>query len=600
MEYEITEQRRAYLDARGFTILTACPGSGKTTSIVYKLKTLIEENRIQNTNGVGVLCLSFTNNACEEIKSKFKEMHGASIGYPNEIRTIDSFITQFVVLKYWYLIKGLSKPKIINEEEILHNLFFHKYNGRYCLSYSLRDFNDLAYRYPPENIECIGDNLFKVDNKIVNRNENLRLFKYCEAIFKYRLKNGMINSNDAMFIATSVLQNHSSITSSLANRFPYIILDEAQDTSKHQFTIIEFLKKAGVKNIELVGDVNQSVYEWRNAKPEIFQQYTIKPGWTSLSFTENRRSVQRIIDLYSRLKPVGYANIVSHNVVDDNIKIEIIRYDNGQEKTAFDRFSYLCDTHELKSKLVLVRGKSDLSRLTTFRTSIEPWKSKIPSRIIEVELLYGQKKIKEALDKLGWICAFLIFGDEHFSDVKKFIQENGNTIGFNTMLLELLKSLPSLSLSFNSWDVQTRQLLKDKLDLPNDLNFEFKQKMPGQKMNELRNEPVESYFGQIEDSIVTAQTIHSAKGASVDAVLLYLHERSGAQVISFNDIPDNANGLVEIKEKHRLIYVACSRAKQLLAIAVPSSITEEQIRRKLNGLDFNVSSNGIQAEMQFE
>ena len=34
MEYDVTHQRQAYLDARGYTILTACPGSGKTTSIV--------------------------------------------------------------------------------------------------------------------------------------------------------------------------------------------------------------------------------------------------------------------------------------------------------------------------------------------------------------------------------------------------------------------------------------------------------------------------------------------------------------------------------------------------------------------------------------
>ena len=40
MEYDVTPQRQAYLDARGYTILTACPGSGKTTSIVNKLLTV--------------------------------------------------------------------------------------------------------------------------------------------------------------------------------------------------------------------------------------------------------------------------------------------------------------------------------------------------------------------------------------------------------------------------------------------------------------------------------------------------------------------------------------------------------------------------------
>lgn len=596
MEYDITEQRRAYLDARGFTILTACPGSGKTTSIVYKLKSLIEECRTNYTNGVGVLCMSFTNKACDEIISKYRDMHGTSIDYPNEVRTIDSFATQYVVLKYWYLIKGLSKPRIINEDEILHNLFFHKYKGRECLVYDLKDYNDLAYHYPPENLEYIGDNVFKIGNKTIERNEH-RLFNYCLEIFKYKLKHGVINSNDAMLIATSILKNHSSIVKSLANRFPYIILDEAQDTSKHQFDILELLKSAGVKNIELIGDVNQSVYEWRNARPQVFQQYCRKEGWTSLNLMENRRSVQRIIDLYSRFKPVGCPNIVSYGVEDNNIKIEIIRHDIGQERTAFDIFTTICNTHNLKSRLVLVRGKSDLTKLAAFRTKIEPWKSKIPYRIIEVELLYTQNMIKEAMDKMAWICAYLIYGDGYFAEMKKYVQERNNTVEFNIMLLQLMKLLPSLSLSFNNWDGKTRQLLKDALKLSKIPDFEFKQRMTGYNMSSLLEQPINSYFGQVKDNVVTAQTIHSAKGASVDAVLLYLHNQSGAQVISFNDIPDNSNGLLEIKEKHRLIYVACSRAKQLLAIAIPSSITEEQIRRKMKGLDVHISSQGVQMSL---
>ena len=599
MVYEITEQRRKYLDARGFTILTACPGSGKTTSIVYKLKALVEECRRNNTNGTGVLCLSFTNKACDEIIAKYKEIHGTSISYPNEVRTIDSFITQYVVLKYWYLVEGLSKPKIINEDEILHNLFFHKHKGKECLPYFLREYNDLAYRYSPENVDYIGNNLFKIKNKIV-RKDDVRLFNYCKVIFNLRLTHGVLKSNDAMLIATSILSKHFIIAKSLANRFSYIILDEAQDTSEQQFKIIELLKEAGISNIELVGDVNQSVYEWRNAKPKVFLQYTEKDGWNHLNLMENRRSVQRIIDLYSRLKPIGYPNISSYGVDDANIQIEIIRYDNRQEKAAFDRFNEICNSYDLKSRLVLVRGKSDLTKLAAYKTNIEPWKSKLPYRIIEVKLLYTQNKIKEALDKMGWICAYLIYGDGHFHEMKKYIQERSDTIDFNIMLLQLLQSLPSLSLSFNRWDEDTRNLLKGALNLTDDISFEFKMRMPGLNMSNLRNESVDTYFGQVVENVVTAQTIHSAKGASVDAVLLYLHNESGAQVISFNDIPDNSHGMVDIKEKHRLIYVACSRAKQFLAIAVPSSISEEQIKKKLNGLDIHISSHGVQMSLNFD
>ena len=248
---------------------------------------------------------------------------------------------------------------------------------------------------------------------------------------------------------------------------------------------------------------------------------------------------------------------------------------------------------------MLVRGQSDLAKLAAFKTSIKPWKNKIPYRIIEAQLLFTQNKIKEALDKMGWICAYLIYGDGHFLDMKKYIQERSDTVEFNVILLQFLKSLPSLSLSFNRWDESTRLLLKEGLSLSEDLDFEFKQRIVDHNMQDLLNESVNTYFGQVVENMVTAQTIHSAKGASVDAVLLYLHDKSGAQIISFKDIPNNSNGIAEIKEKHRLIYVACSRAKQFLAIAVPSSISEEQIRRKFNGLDIHISSDGVQMALDF-
>ena len=73
MDYTLTLERRLYFEARGYTILMACPGSGKTTSIAYKMKSIIDELQL-TTNGYGGLaCLSFTNAACDEYRSKFTD-----------------------------------------------------------------------------------------------------------------------------------------------------------------------------------------------------------------------------------------------------------------------------------------------------------------------------------------------------------------------------------------------------------------------------------------------------------------------------------------------------------------------------------------------
>ena len=113
MVYDITPQRQAYLDARGYTILTACPGSGKTTSIVKKLFIVSCYCKERYGQHAGFACLSFTNKACAELKQKYKEMHNDRLTFPNEVLTIDSFIMQYVVLPFWHLCDVCKKRPIV-------------------------------------------------------------------------------------------------------------------------------------------------------------------------------------------------------------------------------------------------------------------------------------------------------------------------------------------------------------------------------------------------------------------------------------------------------------------------------------------------------
>ena len=88
MEYKINEERKEYLKARRYNILLACPGSGKTTSVAYKLKTITNEINNIYGKGIGVLCLSFTNTASNQILSTYRIIHGESLKYPHLVSTI--------------------------------------------------------------------------------------------------------------------------------------------------------------------------------------------------------------------------------------------------------------------------------------------------------------------------------------------------------------------------------------------------------------------------------------------------------------------------------------------------------------------------------
>lgn len=151
MNYDITPQRQAYIDARGYTILTACPGSGKTTSIVKKLLTVSHFCEEHYGSHTGFVCMSFTNIACDELKYKYQEMHHERLTFPNEVLTIDSFIMQYVVLPFWYLCDACKKkPIVVNEKEILERIYYNKIliNGiwqQYPVM-ALRPYSKIFYR----------------------------------------------------------------------------------------------------------------------------------------------------------------------------------------------------------------------------------------------------------------------------------------------------------------------------------------------------------------------------------------------------------------------------------------------------------------------
>lgn len=164
-----------------------------------------------------------------------------------------------------------------------------------------------------------------------------------------------------------------------------------------------------------------------------------------------------------------------------------------------------------------------------------------------------------------------------------------------------LKQVPAFSLSFKEWSEQTCLLLKDYWELEEMPTFVPYQKQKGYKMREMADVPVEQYHQSNDKESEyhrSIDTIHAVKGATLDAVLLFLSSDSRGQSVSLKDFP---SGIVKVMtERQRMIYVACSRARQFLALAVPKSIADEEIRRALAGVDIDIRSINLQGELAFD
>jgi len=603
MNYDITPQRQAYIDARGYTILTACPGSGKTTSIVKKLLTVSHFCEEHYGSHTGFVCMSFTNKACDELKYKYQEMHHERLTFPNEVLTIDSFIMQYVVLPFWYLCDACKKkPIVVNEKEILERIYYNKIliNGiwqQYPVM-ALRPYSKIFYRKNPSLITRDRTSFKWNHNIVTNKNE----IAYCKEAFTYRLEKGFITSSDALWIACDILQHHQNIGKALVTRFPYIIVDEAQDNSELHFEFFKLLKRAGLQNLEFVGDICQSIYGFNNAKPELLQNMMSEEEWNVLPLSECRRSNQRIIDLYSKLKSIAVPAIISHGVEDKGIPIIVYKYDDGNIRDVVRNFYQICDDNDLSSRIILARGTDKCKELSGVKDiDFKYWKTEkpLPYLIIDAVFAFASGDTNSTFRKVRLVLAEFLAGDNP-DKRREFVHEIEHNVDWNAKIFGFIKQIPSFSLSFKEWSEQTCALLKEYWELKEKPVFVPYQRQKGYRMKEMANVPVEQYHqSNDKDSEYhkSIDTIHAVKGATLDAVLLFLSSDSRGQSISLNDFLNK-----EIKvmtESQRMIYVACSRASQFLALAVPKSITDEKIKRALDGIDIDIRNINLQGELAF-
>lgn len=601
MEYDLTPQRQAYLVARGHTILTACPGSGKNTSIVKKLRVVSQYCAERYGKHTGFACLSFTNKACAELKQKYREMHDEKLTFPNEVLTIDSFIMQYVVLPFWYLCDACKKkPIVVNEEDILDHIYYNNVQiagkwQRYPVM-ELRQYSKIMYSKKP-SIVSIDKAAFKWNHKVVTgANEK----SYCRAAILYRLSKGYVTSSDALWMACYILKHHQEVSRALISRFPYIIVDEAQDNSELHFEFFNLLKSAGLQNLEYVGDVCQSIYGFNNARPELLQAMMAEQGWNVLPMSECRRSNQRIIDLYSKLKSSDVPTITSHGVIDKGIPIVVYKYDEGNVRDIIRDFYQVCDDNELSKRIILARGVNKCKTLAGVKdVDFKYWKSDLPYLLIDAVFALEASDMDYAFRKIRLVLSRLIAKDS--PDAKRqFIHEIEHNKDWNAKIFRFLKQIPSFSLSFKEWSEQTCVLLHDFWELDEQPMFVPYQRQVGYKMKEMENVPVERFHQSRDegsDYHKSIDTIHAVKGATLDAVLLFLSANSKGQGISLNDFPRRS--VRYMTESQRMIYVACSRAVNFLALAVPKSIADENIKRTLAGVDIDIRYINLHGELTF-
>lgn len=260
-------QRRQFIQSFETLDLQAVPGSGKTTALLAKLISI--DSKIPTKDNRGVLVLSHTNAAVDEIRFRIAHHCTNLFQAPNFVGTIQSFVDTFLAIPYYCMLYG-KKPVRVDDE---------LYRGFHHPDYRLNAF--LGKR---------GDGAALLFDYTLRENDILRLgttdanfpfrshtetFRKILAIKKGVREKGILSFDDAYVLAFEYLNKYPAIIEILRSRFFAVFVDEMQDMERHQHDLIERLFHSDDVILQRIGDKNQAIYGDDNARDDFWNERNV-------------------------------------------------------------------------------------------------------------------------------------------------------------------------------------------------------------------------------------------------------------------------------------------------------------------------------------
>ncbi|WP_407477772.1 3'-5' exonuclease [Elizabethkingia anophelis] len=209
-----------------------------------------------------------------------------------------------------------------------------------------------------------------------------------------------------------------------------------------------------------------------------------------------------------------------------------------------------------------------------------PWGIELPKDIIYAKNLYISGDIKKAIKEIRTISIELIYGGTiDYHSLKEIEKEKSVDPYFNSLMIALLDELPDFSKTIEDWTRETQLFLKNKLDLNYEVDFNLRNRKSKYLEKSTLLESVSQHFKKSFSAFnIPITTIHQVKGQTLDSILVFFNERKHKDNITFENISNLENVFPD--ETRRLIYVALSRPKYLLAMAFPNTISDAKIYEK--------------------
>ena len=585
--------------------VSACPGSGKTTVLLAKLKLLAD--RMPFPKGSGVCVLSHTNVAVNEIKTKLSDYADILMSYPNYVGTIQSFIDQFVTKPY---LKQKTDIGIQVVEDSVYAQHLYKLlwkdksknspyqKLRYFIKYNVKNSSgqydsELSYM----------ENLYQKDGALYVSKQKKPLAgadkpsakQYEAAVQELLTLEGLIRYNDAyQYAVESVRELSTEYTDLFSRRFQYVFIDEYQDCNQMQKDALDKLFNRNKCCVFHIGDFDQAIYNSDNSEIEDWI-----PSTSCLSMASSNRYGQEIADVLTNLRTDK--KVINASSGETGYIPTVIKFDDTSIHKVIGKYILALDENELYDpngiyKIIGAVKKRDLKGLKIG----DYWSEYDDSNNIKSEFNYWNyvRRISEGLSagKLYYVesqfrrllCKILhyagvknkVSGREYtYKTIKKGIDEGHSELYRN----DWIKITKMESYDMKSVDAAIRMLIKDLIDFKGKTEDDLFGFFPDYFMKEGELEKNSQgnrnfFIEPIRGRKIEIDTVHGVKWETHDATLYLETEKSRSsdirRILPYWGIGKKGSQAIS-EYSCKCVYVGMSRPRKLLCVAVRAETYEE-------------------------
>jgi len=573
----------------GPCLVMAGAGSGKTSVLTSRIAYLMD-NGIKDYN---ILAITFTNKAAKEMRTRVESMVGGTRSF---IGTFHSFGLKIIrenpekvgLTKNFTIIDSDDQLSIIKKILKERNLDSKKYSPNYIKNKISFLKNEMV------SLEEMKKTMNTPLDKLV-----IDIYKQYEDTLS---RSNAVDFDDLLLKPVELFISKPNVLESYQDHYPYILVDEYQDTNPVQYKLTKLLSSK-YKNIFVVGDMNQSIYSFRQADYRNILNFERDFKDTNvIKLEQNYRSTQVILDAAN--------SVIKNNKEKKDLKLWSDR-NNG---TLVNYMRSYDGVHEVK--LIIDEIQNLLSDYKSYNSFAILYRTNAQSRLIEETLLassipyrifggFSYLNRKEIKDLIAYLKVLNNPNDE--VSLRRIINTPKRGIGdaaFNKIeanslisgrpIIECLESKKELEFKSLIEDMQSyleehtltelidyvvdksgmREMYENDKTLESDIRLdnmmEFKS-LTAAYENKTGNVDLNDFLGEIglmsdtdrdeaKDDAVTLMTLHSAKGLEFDVVFLVGMEEG---------LFPHTNSMLEeggLDEERRLCYVGITRAKDILYI----------------------------------